>query len=161
MMIKFNKEPVLYTHEKNYDNDDYEKKYIIKYLKPLLEQNKMYEARRAFRSESFEGNEYLDIICFLVYHLQDDYFRGNNNILSYEFAGIEEITAIAIPNWITTICEGAFIHCENLKNITVPTSVSSIEEEAFHNTALKRVVVPKSCDIASNAFDDNVEIIRR
>ncbi len=160
-MIKFDKEPVLYTHEENYDNDDYEKEYIIKHLKPLLEQNKMYEARRTLRGEMFEGEDYLDIVCFLLYHLQDDYFKGSDEVLPYEFAGVEEITTISIPNWIETICECAFINCENLRYITIPTSVSSIEEEAFHNTALKRVGVPKNCAIADNAFDDGVEIIRR
>ncbi len=155
-MIKFNKEPKL---------NDKEKKYVIEYLKPLLKQNKMFEVREMLLTDVstslISDEEYRNIANYLLCHLQDTYFEGYNAILSFEFAEMVGMSSISIPNWVTEILDGAFWGCRDLKNIVIPNSVTYISGEAFQETALKRVVVPKNCDIDDDAFDENVEIIRK
>lgn len=153
MMIKFNKEPKL---------NDKEKKYVIKRLKPLLKQNKTMEVRDMLFEDSnhiLSDDEYDSIAYFLLYHLQDDYFRDSDEIFWNEFMNMQGILSISIPNWITRIDGSAFSGCENLKDVTIPNSVTKIDMEAFHETALKRVVIPKGCDVSYDAFDEGVEII--
>ena len=54
-----------------------------------------------------------------------------------------------IPNTVTRINEAAFYNCANLIAITIPTSVASIGEGAFHGTGLTNVVLP-----ANSVLDD-------
>jgi hypothetical protein len=105
--------------------------------------------------------EYRNIATFLLHSLQDTYFEGYNEILSFEFAEMEGISSISIPNWVTGILDGAFWGCRDLKNIVIPNSITYIGGEAFQETALKQVAVSKNCDVDDDAFDEGVEIIRR
>ena len=54
-----------------------------------------------------------------------------------------------IPNTVTRINEAAFYNCANLIAITIPTSVASIGEGAFHGTGLTSVALP-----ANSVLDD-------
>lgn len=102
------------------------------------------------------------------------YPRGNKN------------TSYSIPDSVISICDSAFYHCENLKdiiiadstiaiannsfynctgleNVTISDSVTSIGEDAFYNcTNLKEITIPDSVtDLGSDAFRDckNLKII--
>ena len=59
----------------------------------------------------------------------------------------EEVKDLVIPNSVTSIKRYAFRGCSNLTSVTIPNSVTSIEGDAFEDcTGLKKVVVP---DIAA------------
>lgn len=80
----------------------------------------------------------------------------------YKVTGIEEgaffncrdITAIEIPNTVTTITGRAFFGCSGLTNFEIPKSVTSIGEGAFSEcSGLTSIVIPKSVtSISDYAF---------
>lgn len=146
-MIKFNKEPKL---------NDKEKEYVIEYLKPLLKQNKMIEARERLLNDIdnlITDDENIDIASFLLSHLQDNYFKGSDNILDSEFAYLG-IVHIDIPSWVTSIDSHAFQWCEKLESISIPDGVTRIEEYTFGwCDSLKNIVIPQTVvNIGENAF---------
>lgn len=49
-----------------------------------------------------------------------------------------------IPNSVVVIKPRAFEYCRNLKSVTIPNCVTSIEEEAFYDSGLTSVVIPES-----------------
>ncbi len=54
---------------------------------------------------------------------------------------------------ITTIGRGAFVNCTGLTQIVIPSSVTTIEEDAFDNSGLTSVVIPSSVTtIEESAF---------
>ena len=57
--------------------------------------------------------------CFII----------NGVLHSFAPAGL---TTYTIPNYVTSIGEGAFSGCKNLTSITIPNSVTEIEEYAFN-----------------------------
>lgn len=70
-----------------------------------------------------------------------------------------QLTSVTIPNSVTSIANYAFQY-NQLTSVTIPNSVASIGEGAFANNKLTEVKVPKNCQVASDAFDDEVKIIR-
>ena len=69
------------------------------------------------------------------------------------------LTSVVIPDSIATIEDYAF-NKNKLVNVIIPNSVTSIGECAFSINKLKEVKIPKNCQVAKNAFDDGVNIIR-
>ena len=61
---------------------------------------------------------------------------------AWAFAYRSGLTSITIPDSVTRIDEGAFVHCTGLTSITIPDSVTSIDEEAFaHCKSLSSVTI--------------------
>lgn len=172
-MIKFNKEPKLNAAEKEY---------VLKYIKPLLLQNKIAEVREQPLTYTDDDiityEERMNITGFLLSHLQDNYFRGSNKIIYGEFeeldilyidipswvTGIDEfafegcrnLRGVSIPDGITRIEEGTFLECENLENIVIPQTVTQIGVQAFYGcSSLTDVYIPDKVKwIDSGAFED-------
>ncbi len=130
---------------------DEEKNFLIKYLKPYLKKNNLLKVREMLRDPSYEDeldySQELQLRYWLLYHLQDDYFKGSDKIFPYEFSEMRGIASMSIPNWVTSIGGGAFWACEDLKNIIIPKSVKTIEEGVFKSCPLEKVVIPDSIDI--------------
>ena len=59
--------------------------------------------------------------------------EGITAINDFAFAR-SNITAITIPNTISSIGYGAFYHCDSLDTIVIPDSVTTVEPFAFDNT---------------------------
>lgn len=68
----------------------------------------------------------------------------------------ESITQLVIEDGITTIGNGVFWECINLKSVELPEGIEKIGEEAFYYWKdLKKVVMPESIvSIGNNAFKD-------
>ena len=59
----------------------------------------------------------------------------------------------AIPDGIKTIGANAFSYCWDLASITIPSSVTTIENAAFYNTAIASIVIPNTViNIGGNPF---------
>ena len=132
-MIKFNKEPKLTSAEKEY---------VVETLKPLLKQNKIVEAR-AILNETY-AVDHVNIIDFLLYHLQDAYFKDSDEIFEYEFHN-SKMVSIDIPSNIINIADHAFSECKQLGGVSIPDGVKRIEEDTFEECEnLKNIVIPQT-----------------
>ena len=65
------------------------------------------------------------------------------------------VTAVTIPDSITTIGGGAFWHCQKLTTVNIPSSVTSIENHAFADCPLlAELDIPETVTyIGANAFE--------
>ena len=68
----------------------------------------------------------------------------------------ESLTSVTIPNSVTSIGAWAFQECNNLISITIPDSVTSIGEGAFNDCdSLTNITIPDSVtSIARSMFDE-------
>lgn len=57
----------------------------------------------------------------------------NTFIPAYLCYDLYNLTSLSIPNYVTTIEEGAFRACSSLTSVTLPASIKYIEESAFEN----------------------------
>ena len=66
--------------------------------------------------------------------------------ISFEaFSRCNSLTSVSIPGSVTSIDEWAFAHCTGLTSITIPNSVTSIGSSAFQDcTNLTSVTIPSS-----------------
>lgn len=63
------------------------------------------------------------------------------------------LTAVTIPDTVTTIEEGVFGSCDNLKSVTIPDSVTTIGDYAFNYcTSLEEIVIPDSVTEIGSLF---------
>ena len=81
---------------------------------------------------------------------------GSVTSISYAFSGCTGLTSITIPDSVTSIDDYAFWGCTGLTSITIPNSVTSIGSKAFSGcTGLISVTIPDSVtSIGSYAFYD-------
>ncbi len=79
---------------------------------------------------------------------------GTKTIAFFAFDRCEDLTNITIPNSVTSIGDEAFYDCTGLTSITIPNSVTSIGEWAFADcTGLTSVTIPDSVtNIGEKAF---------
>lgn len=87
---------------------------------------------RAFTGDRYAANRTSEEICE---------FRKNN------------ITKITLPETINSIGKGAFLSCEALKEVNVPSGVTAIEPNTFTNTAIDVIELPETVErLADYAF---------
>jgi hypothetical protein len=66
-------------------------------------------------------------------------------IEDYAFESCTSLTAVTIPNCVTTIGQYAFYHCSSLISMSIPDSVTTIGQQAFYNcSSLTSVNIPDS-----------------
>ena len=70
------------------------------------------------------------------------YTKDGETLLAH--AGSAE--SFAIPQGVKTIANSAFWYCENLKAVTLPTSLTTIEQDAFNGSGLSTVSIPQSVE---------------
>ena len=72
------------------------------------------------------------------------------------FWGCESLTSIVVPECVTSIGDYAFVGCESLKSLVIPDSVTSIGDKAFWNCrSLTDIVIPDSVtSIGDSAFGE-------
>ena len=89
------------------------------------------------------------------------YFTGLTEIDNYAFAGCASLSAITLPSTITSIGNNAFgfnsqdVGCTSLHSIVIPPSVTTIGAFAFRKSGLTEVDLPYSVtQIGTLAFGD-------
>lgn len=87
---------------------------------------------RAFTGDRYAANRTPEEICE---------FRKNN------------ITKIILPETINNIGSGAFLFCEALKEVNIPSGVTIINSNTFTNTAIDTIELPETVErLADYAF---------
>ncbi len=66
------------------------------------------------------------------------------NIAAHAFSLCSKISSVVIPNKVKTLGNCVFETCEALANVTLGNSVSSIGNWAFHSTNIKEITLPES-----------------
>lgn len=81
---------------------------------------------------------------------------GGTSIGMFAFSGCSHLTDITISSTVTTIEGGAFFGCTSLTNITISESVTLINTIAFSNcSSLTSIIIPESVThIGSSAFEE-------
>lgn len=92
---------------------------------------------------------------------------GTKEIGEFSFAR-SGLTSIAIPEGVTCIGYGAFYHCDDLNQVTLPSTIEEIEPEAFEKTGFienwkksgssKFLTAGDGILLAYNGTDSTVEI---
>ena len=89
------------------------------------------------------------------------YFTGLTSITSNAFVGCSSLSSVTLPNTITSIDQSAFgingqaVGCTSLTSIVFPTSLTTIGFEAFYQSGLTEVNLPYSVTtIGPLAFGD-------
>lgn len=80
--------------------------------------------------------------------------QGITTIGSCAFS-ISNLTSVTIPNSVTSINDNAFYYCENLESITIPNSVTNINYYAFQRCGRLTSVTVKATTpptLGSNVF---------
>ena len=140
-----------------------QKDFVIKYLKPKLQENKIKDVRLFLAMGLSKPAEYgldkfdrEDIIYWLYKNLgTESYFKDSTVIFPFEFEYIKDRT-FTIPNTITNIYHWAFVN-SNIRKIIIPSSVKSIGKCAFSESELQEVIFENFSNITldSGVFVDS------
>ena len=69
------------------------------------------------------------------------------------FSNCSNLKSVAIPQWVTSIGDMAFSHCSALTEITIPEYVTSIGDEAFMGcTGLTSITIPDGVTVLSDGL---------
>lgn len=123
-----------------------QKDFVIKYLRPKLQENKIKDVRMFLAMGLSKPAEYgldkfdrEDIIYWLYKNLStEDYFKDSDVIFPFEFECFKDRTFI-IPNTITNIYQYAFTD-SNIRKIVIPSTVKTIGTCAFSDSEIQEVV---------------------
>ena len=86
-------------------------------------------------------------------------FNWEDNIPSEAFCELKSLTKVILPDGVQTIGEYAFVGCEDLSNIEIPNSVTSIEQSAFFGSGLEEIVIPEGVSfINAGVFSECEEL---
>ena len=82
-------------------------------------------------------------------------YTSNDKLGYAAFSGCSGLTSLTIPSSVTSIDESAFYGCSGLTSLTIPSSVTSIGEYAFYGcSGLTSLTIPSSVtSIGESAFD--------
>ena len=79
--------------------------------------------------------------------------------MKYKYKDCISLTAINIPENVTSIGNSIFKGCSSMTTITIPNSVTDIGDYAFQNSGLTSITIPESVtNIGSNAFEGCISL---
>lgn len=108
----------------------------------------------SIREREFNGNKHLENIMVdkenKVYQSIDGNLYTDDGKTLLRYAPGKKDTSFIIPNTVTCICSGAFNGCKNLASVTIPNSVTNMEDAFAHCTGLTSVTIPNSITTINN-----------
>lgn len=142
--------------------------YVQTYLKPLLKQNNIKDARlitalglSGRNGVDLNDDDRIDIITWMYQNLgSTTYFQNSNTIFPYEFSYYVGNTFV-IPDTIQSIQQYAFAN-SNIRKITIPKSVKGIGMGAFSESSVREVTFENFSNVKfdSGVFvDSDLDII--
>lgn len=79
-------------------------------------------------------------------------FAAHNGYIKFILNG-EEVTHLVIPDGITTIKAATFYNTQGIKEVTFPSTVKEIEEDAFFRSGITSLVIPDNItQLGSHVF---------
>ena len=90
------------------------------------------------------------------YYYNNCFFHTSDDVIGdYAFSGCSRLTSLTIPSSVTEIDESAFEGCSGLTSLTIPSSVTWIGRSAFEGcSGLTSLTIPSSVtSIGKSAFD--------
>ena len=90
------------------------------------------------------------------YYYNNCFFHTSDDVIGdYAFSGCSRLTSLTIPSSVTEIDESAFEGCSGLTSLTIPSSVTSIGKSAFDGcSGLTSLTLPSSVTrISESAFE--------
>jgi len=79
--------------------------------------------------------------------------------ISRAFENRSAITAVIIPDTVTTITDRAFLGCTGLKSISLPSSLTTIGESAFEGSGLESISIPDGVEVISERAFANMGLM--
>lgn len=119
------------------------KEYILNHYREwdVTKDGEISEAEAALVTDREDGISFSGISSFEELR----YFTGLTTLPS--FFGCESLLSISIPDFITTIPDGAFSDCSSLANIKLPQHLQSIGEFTFGSCkSLTHITIPSSLE---------------
>ena len=75
--------------------------------------------------------------------------------------GCKSLKTVTIPSSVTSIGEDAFANCSSLSSVTIPSSVTSIDQLAFCNcSSLSSVTIPAEAVLGVNVFPSSTQVTK-
>ena len=104
----------------------------------------------ALYDEIYNNKFSLDVVTINNIKLEGKFTNIPNGL----YTGNENITEVTIPSTVTSIDERAFYNCKNLETITIPEKVTTLGSNAFASClSLKQISVPGGIkEIGTGAF---------
>ena len=91
------------------------------------------------------GVVYAGKVAYIYKGTMPENTEGTLGISNNAFSECSGLTAVTIPNSVTSIGSSAFSHCSGLTEVTIPNSVTKIGYGAFSScTSLTSVTIPNS-----------------
>jgi len=107
-------------------------------------------------SGNLDGNDFWFIreqMPNLIYLNIDKSIVPNNKLPNSGLSSKKTLQKVILPDNLETIGNSAFIYCSNLKDITFPKSLVTIEYNAFYQSGLTEATLPDNLkDIGDAAF---------
>ena len=81
--------------------------------------------------------------------------EGIETVDDYAFLGCENLETVILPTTLKRIGKGAFANCKKLKNIEFPDGMKRIEAYAFRNTKIDKIIPPDTLEYVSIELVNN------
>lgn len=99
--------------------------------------------------------EYIGVEAFCWSNIRNVWIPDGAIIDANAFYGCNQLKNVRLPSDLTTISYGAFGGCSGLEQITLPDTLLSIEQKAFYSSGIISLEIPNSVVvIGDSAFED-------
>ena len=88
-----------------------------------------------------------------------DLSEGITSIGDYAFMDCDRLKSVTIPTGVSNIGSGAFMGCRNLINIEIPKGITTLDYGVFSGSGLRKVIIPEGVtSIESSAFNSCIDL---